>query len=51
MHAEEFRSSSSVTVDVVKDAGHTFMLTKNGILGAQKMADWLKSRPETPSCR
>ncbi|HEV7536100.1 MAG TPA: hypothetical protein VGP90_10730, partial [Acidimicrobiia bacterium] len=51
MHAEEFRSSSSVTVDVVEDAGHTFMLTKNGILGAQKMVDWLKSRPETPSCR
>ena len=51
MHAEEFRSSPSVTVDVVKDAGHTFMLTKNGILGAQKMVDWLKSRPETPSCR
>jgi pimeloyl-ACP methyl ester carboxylesterase len=51
MHAQEFRSSPSVTVDVVKDAGHTFMLTRNGILGAQKMADWLKSRPETPSCR
>jgi pimeloyl-ACP methyl ester carboxylesterase len=51
MHADEFRSSPSVTVDIVKDAGHTFMLTKNGLLGAQKMADWLKSRPETPSCR
>jgi hypothetical protein len=50
MHAEEFRSSPSVTVDVVKDAGHTFMLTENGKLGAQRMADWLKSRPETPSC-
>jgi hypothetical protein len=35
----------------VKDAGHTFMLTKNGIAGAQKMVDWLKSRPESPSCR
>ena len=42
MHAEEFRSSPSVTVDVVKDAGHTFMLTKNGILGAERMADWLE---------
>src|SRR5882724_76706 len=51
MHAEEFRSSSSVTVDIVKDAGHTFMLTKNGRLGADKMVEWLKSRPETPSCR
>jgi len=51
MHAEEFRSSPSVTVDIVKDAGHTFMLTKNGRLGADKMVEWLKSRPETPSCR
>jgi pimeloyl-ACP methyl ester carboxylesterase len=51
MHAEEFRSSPSVTVDVVKDAGHTFMLTKNGRAGADRMVDWLRSRPETPSCR
>ena len=39
------------TVDVVRDAGHTFILEKNGPAGAQKMADWLRSRPETPSCR
>jgi len=50
-HAGEFRSSSSVTVDMVKDAGHTFMLTKNGRIGADHMVDWLRSRPETPSCR
>ena len=51
MHADEFRSAKSVTVDIVPDAGHTFMLTKNGIAGSQRMAQWLRSRPETPSCR
>lgn len=51
MHASEFLSAPSVTVDVVRDAGHTFMLQKNGPAGARTMADWLRSRPETPSCR
>jgi pimeloyl-ACP methyl ester carboxylesterase len=51
MHAGEFFGSPSVTVDVVREAGHTFMLQKNGPAGAQRMADWLLSRPETPSCR
>jgi pimeloyl-ACP methyl ester carboxylesterase len=51
MHAEEFRSSPSVTVDIVKDAGHTFMLTKNGIAGTDRLVNWLRSRPEAPSCR
>ena len=50
MHAEEFRSSPSVTVDVVPGAGHTFMLTKNGIAGTERMVNWLRSRPEAPSC-
>lgn len=51
MHAEEFRSSVSVTMDVVPDSGHTFMLTKNGRAGTGRMVDWLLSRAETPSCR
>ena len=51
MHAGEFFSSPSVTVDVVNDAGHTFMLTPNGLAGSERMAEWLRSRPETPSCR
>jgi pimeloyl-ACP methyl ester carboxylesterase len=51
MHAEEFRSSPSVTVDIVPDAGHTFMLTKNGLAGTDRMANWLASRPEAPTCR
>jgi pimeloyl-ACP methyl ester carboxylesterase len=51
MHAGEFFNSPSVTVDVVKDAGHTFMLTKNGPAGSDRMAAWLRSRPEAPSCR
>ena len=51
MHAQEFRSSPSVTVDIVKDAGHTFMLTPGGRVGIDHMVDWLRARPETPSCR
>jgi pimeloyl-ACP methyl ester carboxylesterase len=51
MHAGEFRSSPSVTMDVVADAGHTFMLTKGGLAGTDRMANWLRSRPETPTCR
>ena len=51
MHAGEFLSSPSVTVDVVPDAGHTFMLTKGGPAGSERMAQWLRSRPEAPSCR
>lgn len=50
MHAEEFRSSPSVTVDVVPLSGHTFMLTKEGIAGTERMVKWLRSRPEAPSC-
>ncbi len=50
MHAEEFRSSPSVTVDIVPGAGHTFMLTKNGIAGTGRLVNWLRSRVEAPSC-
>jgi pimeloyl-ACP methyl ester carboxylesterase len=50
MHAEEFRSSPSVTVDIVPGAGHTFMLTKEGLAGTERLVNWLRSRPETPSC-
>src|SRR2546423_15154604 len=51
MHAEEFRSSPSVTVDIVKDAGHALMTTKGGLAGTDRMVDWLRSHPETPSGR
>ena len=50
MHAEEFRSSPSVTVDDVPLSGHTFMLTEEGIAGTERMVKWLRSRPEVPSC-
>lgn len=50
MHAEEFRSSPSVTVDIVPGAGHTFMLTKEGLAGTERLVKWLRSRPEAPSC-
>ena len=51
MHKDEFFQSPSVTVDMVTDAGHTFMLTEGGRAGADRMVDWLRSRPEAPSCR
>jgi pimeloyl-ACP methyl ester carboxylesterase len=50
MHAEEFRSSPSVTVDIIPLSGHTFMLTKEGIAGTERLVQWLRSRPEVPSC-
>lgn len=50
MHADEFRSSPSVTVDVVPLSGHTFMLTKEGLAGTERLVKWLRSRPEAPSC-
>jgi pimeloyl-ACP methyl ester carboxylesterase len=50
MHAAEFRSSSSVTVDIVPGAGNTFMLTKAGLAGTERLVKWLRSRPEAPSC-
>jgi pimeloyl-ACP methyl ester carboxylesterase len=50
MHADEFRSSPSVTVDVVPGAGHTFMLTEAGRAGTERLTKWLQSRPEAPSC-
>ena len=49
-HAGEFVSAPSVTVDMVPGAGHTFMLTREGIAGTARMADWLRSRPEVPPC-
>ena len=51
MHKGEFFDSPSVTVDMVPDAGHTFMLTKNGRIGADHMVDWLRKQQTTPSCR
>ena len=50
MHRSEFVQSPSVTVDMIPDAGHTFMLTKNGLAGTDRMVTWLRSRPEAPSC-
>jgi dienelactone hydrolase len=50
LHAREFLSAPSVTVDMVPGAGHTFMLTTEGIAGTARMVDWLRSRPEAPAC-
>lgn len=50
LHASEFLSSPSVTVDVVPGAGHTFMLAPEGPAAADRMTGWLRSLPETPAC-
>lgn len=48
--AMQFASSPSVTVDVVPQAGHTFMLHPTGPAGTERMIAWLRSRPEAPAC-
>ncbi len=50
LHAAEFASAPSVTVDMVPGAGHTFMLAPQGPAGTARMVDWLRSRPEAPAC-
>ena len=50
MHKGEFLQSPSVTLDMVPDAGHTFMLTRSGLSGTDRMVNWLRSRPEAPAC-
>lgn len=51
MHAAEFVSSPSVTVDMVPDAGHTFMLHPSGVAATERMVHWLHSRTaEAPAC-
>lgn len=46
----QFASSPSVTVDVVPQAGHTFMLHPTGPAGTERMVAWLRSRAEAPAC-
>ncbi|AUX23263.1 uncharacterized protein SOCEGT47_037860 [Sorangium cellulosum] len=48
--AKSFVSSPSVTLDVVPRAGHTYMLHRSGPAAGERIADWLRGRPETPSC-
>jgi pimeloyl-ACP methyl ester carboxylesterase len=50
LHAAEFLSAPSVTVDIVPTAGHTFMLAPQGPAATARMVDWLRSRPEAPAC-
>ena len=50
LHAAEFASSPSVTVDIVPGAGHTFMLAPQGPAATDRMVDWLRARPEAPAC-
>ena len=50
LHKAEFVQSPSVTLDMVSDAGHTFMLTAGGQAGADRMVGWLRARPEAPAC-
>jgi len=43
-------TSTKVTTDVVPADGHTFMLHRNGVAAALRMAKWLRSQPGTPGC-
>lgn len=49
--AAMFVRAPAVTVDLVPDAGHTFMLHPSGRAGADRMAGWLASLPQTPPCQ
>jgi pimeloyl-ACP methyl ester carboxylesterase len=49
LHASEFVSSPSVTVDMVP-GGHTYMLHPSGPEATDHIIDWLHSRPEAPAC-
>ena len=44
-----FVQSPSVTVDVVPDAGHTYMLHPTGPAAADRIVSWLKGQPATPA--
>ncbi|WP_437664503.1 alpha/beta hydrolase [Sorangium sp. So ce1182] len=48
--AASFIQSPSVTLDLVPQAGHTYMLHRSGPAAGERIADWLRGRPETPSC-
>ena len=50
LHASEFVSSPSVTVDLVP-GGHTYMLQPSGRQATEHIVNWLHWRPETPACR
>lgn len=45
-----FVSAPSVTVDVVEDAGHTFMLHPTGPAGAERLADWVAQDTGSTGC-
>ena len=49
LHASEFVSSPSVTVDLVP-GGHTYMLHPSGRQATRNIINWLRSRPEAPAC-
>ncbi|WP_434042669.1 MULTISPECIES: alpha/beta hydrolase [Sorangium] len=48
--AASFIHSPSVTLDTVRQAGHTYMLHRSGPAAGERIAGWLRGRPETPSC-
>lgn len=45
-----FASAPSVTVDVVENSGHTFMLHPAGIAGSERLANWLTDSSNTSGC-
>jgi pimeloyl-ACP methyl ester carboxylesterase len=49
LHASEFVSSPSVTVDLVP-GGHTHMLHPSGRQATANIVSWLRTLPEAPAC-
>ena len=49
--AASFVLSPSVTLDIVPQAGHTYMLHHSGPPAAERIAAWLHSLPQTPHCQ
>jgi dienelactone hydrolase len=45
-----FMSAPLVTLDTVPGDGHTYMLHRNGLAAADRMAAWLRSLKNTPAC-
>ena len=48
--AAQFVSSPSVTVDIVRGTGHTYMLHHEGPAAGERIADWLAGPAGLPGC-
>lgn len=49
--ALSFVLAPSVTLDIVPQAGHTYLLHRSGPPAATRIADWLRGLPRMPRCQ